>query len=323
MKKIIYLVLMCILTAFLLCACGSAPSSDDGKISVVCTAFPQYDWAKNIINNSKNVNLVLLNTKGTDMHSYEPSAKDIITIGESDILIVIGGEADKWALDAVSEDGDTTVINLLEIAETDEHFGELPEHDHTESCDHSHEDSHESADEHIWMSIKKAAVFTERITDAICEKDADNETLYRSNSSNYVNRLSQLDAAFEETVSASDKSVMVVADRFPFVYLANDYGIECFAAFPGCSADTDATPDTIIKLSKALDEHDLSFVAVTENTNGKTARAVIDNTADKNQTPVVINSMQSVSLKDAENGTTYIGIMEQNLEAIKTLLEIK
>ena len=115
MIKKFLLILVCVLAVFSICSCSSNVSSDNGKINVVCTAFPQYDWAKSIIMDSENINLVLLNTKGTDMHSFEPSAKDIITIGESDILILTGGESDKWALDAVSDHKKTTVINLLDL----------------------------------------------------------------------------------------------------------------------------------------------------------------------------------------------------------------
>ena len=321
MKKRFLLVLICVFSALLMCSCTSDTTSDDGKINIVCTEFPQYDWTKSIVQDSENVNLILLNTKGTDMHSFEPSADDIIKVAESDILILIGGEGDKWALDAVSDNKKTTVINLLDLLKENEEHGVLAEHDHTESCDHSHEAAHESADEHVWMSIKNADFFIRKICEVLYEKDPQNAGFYQENQKEFIGQLEKLDCDFSQAIGEYEHPVMVVADRFPFKYLTDEYGIECFSAFPGCSADTDASPDTIIKLSKAVDEHNLKYIAVTENTSGKTAQAVINNTGNKNQQTVVIDSMQSVSLKDIENGATYIGIMKQNFEAMKKLLE--
>lgn len=321
MKKRFLLVLICVFSALLMCACTSDTTSDDGKINIVCTEFPQYDWTKSIVQDSENVNLILLNTKGTDMHSFEPSADDIIKVAESDILILIGGEGDKWALDAVSDNKKTTVINLLDLLKENEEHGVLAEHDHIASCDHSHEDAHESADEHVWMSIKNADFFIRKICEVLYEKDPQNAGFYKGSQKEIIGQLGELDYDFSQAIGEYEHPVIVVADRFPFKYLTDEYGIECFAAFPGCSADTDASPDTIIKLSKAVDEHNLKYIAVTENTSGKTAQAVINNTGNKNQQTVVIDSMQSVSLKDIENGATYIGIMKQNFEAMKKLLE--
>ena len=322
MKKTLF-VLMCLTMLLSVFSCSETPSENDGKLDIVCTSFAQYDWVKNIIKDSENVNLTLLNNKGTDIHSYEPSADDIIKISECDILIAIGGSGDKWTIDAVPNHSETSALSLLALVNSDGNYGELLSHDHDSECDHTHTDTSENIDEHIWMSLKNSIFFTGEITEIICSKDPENSELYKSNSQNYVNLLKQLDSGFETAVSQSENPVMVVADRFPFLYLTNDYGIKCFAAFPGCSADTDASPETVITLSDAIDEYNLSFVAVTENTTGKTAKAVIANTSEKNQEIVVINSMQSVSSEDIENGTTYLGIMEQNLEAIKTLLELK
>ena len=320
MKKIL-VVLMCIAALVSFVSCSDLSAEDDGKIDIVCTSFPQYDWTKSIVQDCENVNLILLNTKGTDIHSFEPSVKDIIAISESDILIVVGGEGDKWALDAVSDNKNTTVINLLDLLEKNEKTDVLAGHDHTESCDHSHEDAHESADEHVWMSIKNADFFIRKICEVLYEKDPQNAGFYKGSQKEIIGQLGELDYDFSQAVGEYEHPVMVVADRFPFKYLTDEYGIECFAAFPGCSADTDASPDTIIRLSKAVDEHNLKYIAVTENSSGKTAKAVIDNTKDKNQQTLVIDSMQSVSLKDIENGATYIGIMKQNFEAMKKLLE--
>lgn len=323
MKKRFLLIWICIFSALLLCSCYSDTNSDDGKINIVCTAFPQYDWTKSIVQDSENVSLILLNTKGTDMHSFEPSADDIIKVAESDILIIVGGEGDKWALDAVSDNKKTTVISLISLLEKKQEHGVLAEHDHSESCKFSHEDAHESADEHVWMSTRNAEFFILEICKVLYEKDPQNAGFYKENQQEIIGKLEKLDYDFSQAVGEYEHPVIVVADRFPFKYLTEDYGIECFAAFPGCSADTDASPDTIIKLSKAVDEHSLKYIAVTENTSGKTAQAVIDNTKDKNQQTVVIDSMQSVSLKDIENGATYIGIMKQNFEAMEKLLETK
>ncbi len=308
MKKL-KLILIMLLSVFSMLSCSNTAIHDDGKIDIVCTSFPQYDWANNIVKGSENVNVVLLNRKGTDMHSYQPSADDIIKVDTSDVLILIGGESDNWAEKAVSDKSKTSVINLLELT------GQTVEHEHDE---HSH--SHDAQDEHIWMSVKNAVLFTEKITEVLCSVDTDNSELYKTNSEEYIKQLEELDGAFTKACENAEKKVMVVADRFPFSYLANDYNIKCYAAFPGCSSDTDASPDTIITLASVVDKHGLEYVAVTENNTGKTVKAVISNTINKNQQTVIIDSMQTVSEKDIENGVTYIGIMEKNLEAVKKLL---
>lgn len=314
MKKTIYLILISVLCVFGLCSCGEKKADDSGKINVVCTVFPQYDWAKNVIGDSENVNLALLCRNGTDIHSYQPTADDIIAISESDLVIYIGGEADSWVADTLSGKSNIRSVCLLDLLAEDEIIEE-DEHTHTDT---SHEHA-ENADEHIWLSVKKAVRFTEKIAEALAEADPENAGLYRLNSEAYTDRLKELDSRYEDVCRNAEPCVLVVADRFPFVYLAEDYKIEYCAAFPGCSADTDASPKTIIELANKVDEYGLGYVAVTENTNGKTAKAVISGTKDKNQQIVTLDSMQSVSEKDIKNGTTYIGIAEKNLSALSVI----
>lgn len=322
MKKHFNSILLKILIIFIMtslavsfCSCGKVKEQDHDKITIVSTAFAPYDWAKNIIKNSENVNLVLLNSKGTDIHSFQPSADDIITIKESDILIAIGNEADDWAIDA-AKGSDVHVLNLMEIAFDNEDTHDDHHHEHTDDCDHAHTD----IDEHIWMSLRLAIKLTEKISEEIILEDPENEELYISNTSNYVNQISDLDKRYEATVSAGTKNVIVVADRFPFVHLANDYKIDCYAAFPGCSSDTDASPETIISLAKKVDEYDIKYIAVTDGSSKKTATAVINNTKDKDMETVEICSMQSVSLDAVKDGVTYLSIAEENLSAIEKLL---
>ena len=196
-------------------------------------------------------------------------------------------------------------------------------HVHTEECEsgHSHEDG--VGDEHVWMSLKNAVLFCQEITEVLSEKDEKNSEIYRENCEKYTARLKELDKEFAEVVSSAEKKVCVVADRFPFAYLAEDYGIECFAAFPGCSSETNATFQTVILLADKIKEFGLKTVVVTENTTGATASAVAETSGVKNIKTVVLDSMQSVSLEDAKKGVTYVSIMESNLKALSEILEVR
>lgn len=318
MKRFIKTISVIFITAlafFAFASCESK-SESDGKINVVCTVFPQYDWTKSIIGDADGVKLSLICKSGTDIHSYQPTADDIIAISGCDLLICIGGEADKWAIDTAKSRGIATV-SLLDALGDDIHA----EDEASLAEEHHHDHDHgEASDEHIWLSLKNAIRFTEIISAKLSAIDGENAEAYRKNAEAYSNALSELDGRYEAVCSNAKNKVMVVADRFPFIYLTGDYGIKCFAAFPGCSSDTDATPKTIITLADAVDEYGLDCIAVTENTTGKTANAVISNTKSKNQRIITLDSMQSVSEKDIKNGETYLKIAERNLTAFETLL---
>lgn len=295
-------------------ACGET-GSGGGKIKVVCTVYPFYDWTVNIAGSSAEVDLIV--SGGTDMHSYQPSAEDVIKIADCDLLIYGGGASDAWVTEAVAqnENPGRTVINLLEL------LGSLAaEEEHTEGMQtdgHDH-DEQEEYDEHIWLSLKNASFLTGKIAEALSEKDGENAGTYSSNSAEYKNELDALDNKYADMVSKSENKTLVFADRFPFLYLTRDYGLSYYAAFPGCSAETEASFETVMFLSGKIDELGLKYIMTTESPVAGIAETVRDNTADKNAEILALDSMQSLTAKD---GQDYISVMEKNLEVLEKALD--
>lgn len=313
MKKYFLAVLAAILIVLCLAGCESTYTGKADTFDIVCTVFPQYDWIKNITDGVENVTVTLL-CGSSDIHSYQPSVQDIVRINGSDMVVGIGGESDSWVFSSLQSETETIPVNLMEVL-----YGEdVQHHSHTEDCDHSH--TEDVNDEHIWLSVKNAIVVTEYLAELLCEQDPQNREVYSANAKAYCDTLREMDAKFEEVCEKSENNTVVFADRFPFRCLFEDYGINYFAAFPGCSADTDASFDTVISLAEKLDEYSLEYVAVTENTDGKTAKAVIENSNDKSRSTVALDSMQSVTVKDIDGGENYVEIMENNLESIAKLL---
>ncbi len=545
MKKYILLMITVLMMAFAITACGSADNNGDNvstgeKLSVVTTIFPEYDWVREIVGDTENVEITMLLDSGVDLHSFQPTADDIIKIANCDMFIYVGGESDGWVEDALAEavNKDMKVINLLEVlgdtvkteelkegmqesehnhehnhshgkevstfednevqdrelsdwagewqsgyplildgsldkafeikaADSDkmtaeeykeyyttgyktdytdisivgdnitftdkdgnkissdykyvgyyiqdwstgtraamyrfeavdkasgapifiqfndhmiepaesEHFhirmsndsfdaipdpenywptfypAELtPEevceelaghgkhsdeddhdheneadHDHENEADHDHEEAendhdHEEAeyDEHVWLSLKNAKVLCVKIAESLAELDGKNADKYKSNADTYVKKLDELDAKYESTVAESSKNTILVGDRFPFRYMVDDYGLDYFAAFVGCSADSEASFETVTFLSGKTDELGLGTVLKIESSDGKIAETIRDNTAEKNQQILTLDSMQSVNSSDVDNGATYISIMEKNLETLKEALK--
>lgn len=326
MKKItaLIIVLTMIITCF--CACSDTATQSSDKLNIVATTFPQYDWVRQILaENARNVELTLLLDDGVDLHSYQPTVTDLVTISSCDMFIYVGGESDSWVQDALKNatNENMTVINLIELLgeevleeETVEGMqGESPEAE--ESEEHSHSDEN---DEHIWLSLKNAVTICEHITEKLCEIDAENKDTYKANAESYIEQLNKLHGEYEETINTAAHSTIVVADRFPFRYLVDDYNINYYAAFSGCSTETQASFETVIFLSEKLEENKLGAVIITESSDGAVANTVISNTTDKNQKVLSLNSMQSVTAKDVENNVTYLGIMQENLNVLKEAL---
>mgnify|MGYP005785900717 FL=1 len=305
------------LTAFTLLFTSGCDFSSDGKLHIVCTIFPQYDWVRELTKGAQNVEVTLIEDSGADLHNFQPSAADKVSILNSDLFVYTGGESDDWArtllenaekdvrsLDLIEELGDRALTEEEGIEESGEHG-------------HEHEDE---IDEHIWLSVQNAKVLVSAIREELCAVDESNAALYQSNAASYLAELSALDEAFEKTVSSAERSVLVFADRYPFRYLAHDYGLTCYAAFSGCSAESEASFATILTLVKHVEENALPYVMVLENSTQKTARTVIENTKSKDQGILVLNSLQSVSREDIESGATYLGLMKEDLAILQTAL---
>ena len=312
------------------------------KISIVTTIFPEYDWVREIVgNHADKFEITYLMNKGVDLHSYQASAEDIAKVSSADLFIYVGGESDTWAEDAIAEatNKEMKVINLLNSLGSDvkeeevvEGMAAEDEHDHSEEAkdhDHSEEDKdHDHAkegeeveyDEHVWLSLKNAQKLVMDIEANIESLDPDNAADYAANAQAYVKKLEELDKEYQKAVDESSVKYILVGDRFPFRYLVDDYGLKYSAAFVGCSAETEASFDTITFLAGKLDELGLKNVVTIENSNQKIAKTIIENTKNKDQGLLVLNSLQSVSQKDIDGGLTYLSVMKDNLEVLKKAL---
>ncbi len=305
------------LTALTLLVASGCDFSSDGKLHIVCTIFPQYDWVRELTKGVQNVEITLLEDSGADLHNFQPSAADKVSILNSDLFVYTGGESDDWARTLLENaEKDVRSLDLIEA------LGEralTEEEGIEESGEHGHEHEDE-VDEHIWLSVQNAKALVSAIQEELCAVDEGNAALYQSNAASYLAELSALDEAFEETFSSAKRSVLVFADRYPFRYLAHDYGLTCYAAFSGCSAESEASFATILALVKHVEENALPYVMVLENSTQGIAKQVIDNTKSKDQGILVLNSLQSVTREDIESGATYLGLMKEDLAVLKTAL---
>lgn len=348
MKKIISLVisLMLILTSLVACqhdngtdtATGSNPTAEmqdtarpdgnQGRLSIVTTIFPQYDFVRQIVGDKADVTMLL--KPGAESHSYEPTPQDIKTIQDSNLFIYTGGENDTWVESILkSTDGqgpktmrlvdlvDTVSEEVVEGMEHDHDHDHDDDHDHDHDDDHDHDHDHE-LDEHVWTSPVKAIEIVEKITDEIADLDPANAEVYRANSEKYVNDLKKLDADFREVVANGKRDVILFADRFPFRYLADEYGLKYYAAFTGCSTDTEASAATVAFLIDKTKELGLPVVFTIELSNEKIADSIVEATGVKKLT---LHSIHNLSVEDLEAGASYLSLMEKNVENLKVALQ--
>jgi len=327
----------------------SEAKTDDAnkKFSVVCTIFPEYDWIRQLVGDKKdNYEITYLLDKGVDLHSYQPTAEDIAKIANCDLFVYVGGESDGWVDDALKESKNDKmqVVNLLETLgknvkpeEVVEGMQEEDEHDHDhEDADHDHEDkekdhNHEDADhdheeeteydEHVWLSLRNATALVNTLAEKLQTIDPENKDYYAGTAADYTAKLGDLDSRYLATIKKAKVKTVLFGDRFPFRYLVDDYGLKYYAAFVGCSAETEASFETVAFLAKKTDDLKLKSVLVIENSDQKIAKKIVETTKDKNQNIVVLNSMQSITNEDIANGATYLSIMESNLKALASALK--
>lgn len=329
MKKI--MTLIAALASILVSALLPTPAAEaDQELSIVTTIFPEYDWVMEILGeNAQNAEVTMLLDSGVDLHSYQPNVKDMVTLSNCDLFIYVGGESDGWVRDALAKaaNEDMIVINLLEVLgenakeellvegmEAHDH-GEDEHEDHDEEEHDGHEE-HEELDEHVWLSLRNASVFCQVIRDALIALDTENEAVYQANTEAYLQKLAQLDAAYTEAAAQGSRDTLVFGDRFPFRYLMDDYGLNYYAAFAGCSAETEASFETVIFLANKLDELDLRTIMTLEGSDGKLAKTIADTAKAQNIQILSMDSMQSTTLKDVRDGATYLSIMEKNLDVL-------
>lgn len=320
-------------------------SSSTGKVSVVCTSFPQYDWVCQL---TKGLNdefeITYLQNTGADLHSYQPSAVDIATIGSSDHFIYMGGESDSWVEGALKNAVNPDLISismldalgsrvkeeeLKEGMQEDDHDHNSEDHDHDDTAhdqdseDHHHEEGEVEYDEHVWLSLRNAEALTEMIADRLETLAPESAATVKANCDNYVAELKELDHEYETAIEAAPVKTIVFGDRFPFRYLVDDYNLDYYAAFVGCSAETEASFETISFLTNKVDELQVPAILTIENGDQKVAKTILNNTKSKNQQILVMDSIQSVSQEAINGGKTYLGAMEENLKTLKTALGLK
>ena len=304
-----------VLAAFMLAGCAPKQQQNTTKLKIVATTFPQYDWIREIIGkDNTNVDLQLLMKNGGDLHSYQPTAGDIANIADANLFVYVGGESDEWVDDALKEktNKEMKVVNMMQTLGDD--IDEEEEGLEKESEDHDHEEI--EYDEHVWLSLKRAQKIVKAIADELGELDSTNAKKYQENAEAYIAKLAALDKSYESTVNTVKNKTWIFADRMPFHYLAKDYGITTYAAFNGCSTETNASFNTIVSLAKYADELGIKHIMTIEGSDKKLAKAVIENTTDKNQDILTLNSLQSVSQSDIDKGLTYYGAMEENLKVL-------
>jgi len=309
MKKFISVILIAVICALALCSCnGNTVENND--MSIVCTTFPQYDYLKNIIGSEDH--LTLLVDDGGDLHSYEPTAQDIIKISTADLFVYVGGNSDKWVEATLksANNSELIIISLTELVET-------YEEEYVAGMEHEHHNEHAAIDEHIWLSLRNASKITQALCDAVCEIDKENEQKYKTNAEEYISQLNVLDKEYTDVIKSAKRNTLLFADRFPFRYLVEDYGIEYYAAFAGCSSESEASFQTMAFLIDKTNELKLPVVLTIDGSDGSLAKTVCEETGAKSSE---LDSCQSVSSEDIKNGTSYINIMKNNLEVLKGAL---
>ena len=326
------LMALCLGAAILSGCAGSASSAssagasgEEKSLRVVATIFPVYDWARQVVGDLPGVELVWLQDTGVDLHSYQPSAADLLNLSSCDLFLYVGGESDSWVAGALEEavNPDLQALNLLEALGDKARpetltEGMQAEEDH-DGHDHDHEEE-ETADEHIWLSLRNASLLTGALADALGRLDPDNADAYAANAAAYQAQLAGLDAEYQAAVEGASASALLFGDRFPFRYLADDYGLEVYAAFPGCSAETEASFETVAFLAGKVDQLGLPAVLTIEGSDQRVAQTIIQNTAAQNAALLRLDSMQGTTARDAADGASYLSIMESNLAVLKTAL---
>lgn len=301
--------------------------ADETKIRIVTTIFPVYDWVRQILGDDiEHAEVIMLLDSGADLHNFQPTAADILKIKQADVFVYIGGESDHWVENVltVAENPARVTINLMEALGENLREEEIVEGMETsKENDHQDDDEEEEKeyDEHIWLSLRNAGILVQVIASKMSEADPGYGDSYIKRAQGYTEELSKLDASYEEAVVNGTRKVLLFADRFPFRYLTDDYGLTYYAAFSGCSAESEASFETVMFLARKIDELELPVVLTIENPRTDLADTVIRSTKSGNQQVVSLNSMQSITADDLESGITYLSVMTQNLDALKQALK--
>lgn len=310
------LLLASLFTLFSLTACSKSNSNSD-KIQVVASIFPAYDWAKQIIGDTDRIELSLLVKNGSDLHSYQPSVDDIISISNSSVFIYNGGESDTWVNGVIKTGGSdkTIYVNLMERLGS-----HLVEEEEVEGMQNSEpeeiEESGPEYDEHVWLSLDNAAYLCQFIAESFAAADPENSTVYKQNADNYISKIAELKSQYQNIFSQTRNNTIIVCDRFPFRYLTDEFGLKYYAAFSGCSAETEASFETVAFLANRLKELNKTTVFRLESSSNRLCETVIASSKISDCSIVSLDSLQSTTLKQALDGKNYLDTMKYNLEKI-------
>ena len=304
------------MSLFMLSGCGKA-NVEKQYIKIVVTTFPIYDWTREVLGGRlAESDLVLLQQSGADLHSYSPSVADLRKIAACDLFMSVGGDSDGWTERALAQQVNPRrrVLNLVKTLGS-----AAKEEKVVEGMDHDNDDHEHEIDEHVWLSLRHSATFVKAVAAELAAIDPANAVTYHANADAYCAKLVALDREYDGTVSGAKRKTILVADRFPFRYLADDYGIEYFAAFSGCSAESEASFKTIASLAKKVDELNLPVILTMEGTQHKIAETVRRTTKTKDQRILTLDSLQSTGGEAAE-AMHYLNAMKRNLEVLKAAL---
>ena len=307
-------------------ACGreSAPMIEEGRINVICTVFPAYDFTRQLAGERANVSLLI--PPGAESHSYEPTPQDMAALARCDLIVANGGAGESW-LETLLSTGEIKApvvymlhsVSLLQEEHKEGMQSAAHAHGHEEDEEHDHEHDHDHAheaeyDEHVWTSPRNAVLISEAIASALCAIDPAGEGDYTDSLAAYSEKLLALDAAFRETVDSAAHRSMIFADRFPVRYFVEEYGLDYYAAFPGCAEDTEPSARTVAFLIDKVREEGIGAVYFIEFSNEKMADVIVEDTGCKK---LLFHSCHNVSADELESGVTYLALMEQNLENLK------
>lgn len=320
MKRTLSMLLASLMTAGLLSGCGTAGTQSTAdaadKLSIVTTIFPQYDFTRQIVGDHAEVTMLL--KPGAESHSFDPTPQDIKKIQNADLFIYTGGENDVWVDGILSSMGESQpeTLKLLDCVPTvTEELVEGMEQAHEE--DEAHSEEEEEVDEHVWTSPQNAMRIVDKIAAVLSEKDAANAADYQANSAAYVEKLRGLDESFRDVVTSGARKTVLFGDRFPFRYLADAYGLKYYAAFSGCSTESEADAATVAFLVDEVKKDQLPVVFTIEFSNGRIADSIADATGAKK---LILHSCHNVSAEEMAGGATYLSLMEQNVENLREAL---
>lgn len=316
MKRLLSWVLIVVLLLGCLSGCGASTATPEDNLEIVTTIFPIYDWVNHVLgDNPAYAGVGWLLSSGVDMHSFQPGVSDIVNISQCDLFIYVGGESDAWVRDALkqAENPNMIAISLMDV------LGDAAlEEASVEGMQGDAED--DALDEHVWLSLKNATLFVDRIARELATLDAAHADEYKENAAAYSDKLRALDQQYEQAVSGANRKTLLFADRFPFRYLTEDYGLSYYAAFSGCYAETEASFETVTFLANKVDELGLRTVLTIDGGDHRLADTIIRNTASQDQQILTLDSMQATSSDDHERGAAYLSVMEQNLAVLKQAL---